>query len=178
MVRKYISDDQVRRVSTHVRTHHAFPKYANEREYKEIKWKFGLLLHCLPVDIVRYVFSFAKPTVKNIWRAPNVYSPVKFHFVKEPYDKAVATVSVRVIVTRVRVHGEQSSHRDFHNLQVAQRYLLSMNQEEATMTHSCKYTYTGRLFMKFRRQEWMQEFNTADEAFLAVLNVAHENGYD
>ena len=176
--RKRVTDDQAHQVSAHTRRRRAFPKYVLDDTYKELKWNFGCLLHILPVDIVRYVFGFAKPIVKKIWRAPNVYSPVKLFYKKDTYDIAEITISVRATVLRVRLHDSNSPRRDFQDLHSVQQYLFSMNQRVASLTHICNYTYTASLLMKFRRQQWQQEFDTADEAFVEVLNAANENGYN
>tara|TARA_B100000035_G_scaffold295083_1_gene285862 strand:- start:242 stop:781 length:540 start_codon:yes stop_codon:yes gene_type:complete len=175
--RKRVSDDQAHRMTPHARKRHAFPKYALEDTYKELEWNFGYLLHVLPADIAKHVFSFAKPVVTKIWRAPNVYSPVQFFLKKDAYDVARAVVSVRATVTRVRLHDADALQQEFNDLNHVQRYLFNMNQQEATMTHSCRYTYTASLVMTFRRQEWQREFHTADEAFVEVLNTANECGY-
>ena len=120
--RKRVTDDQANRMATHTRKRRAFPKYALKDTYKELKWNFGYLLHVLPVDIVRYVFEFAKPTVQKIWHAPNVYSPVKFFFQKDTYDVAEISISVRATVMRVRLHNFDSPNRDFQDLHSVQQY--------------------------------------------------------
>ena len=176
--RKRVSDDQAHGMKALTRKRHAFPKYALEHTYKELEWNFGYLLYVLPVDIARRVFSFAKPVATKIWRAPNVYSPVQFFLKKDAYDVARAVVSVRATVTRVRVCDANALQQNFKNLNHVQRYLFDMNQQESTMTHSCRYTYTASLTMTFRRQKWQREFHTADEAFVEVLNTANECGYE
>lgn len=176
--RKRVRDDQVHGMKAHTRKRHAFPKYALEHTYKELKWNFGYLLYVLPVDIVKHVFSFAKPVVTKIWRVPNVYSPVKVFLKKDAYDVARGVVSVRATVAQVRLCDANALQQNFKNLNHVQRYLFDMNQQGTTVNHSCRYTYTASLVMKFRRREWQREFHTAEEAFVEVLNTANECGYE